>query len=125
MFEIRVAAEEEQLLPFCGYSVVLLMKDGTQKVGRLTACRSGRIVLNGTEADETDTGVPKAATRRKRRTRTRNGKGRTTKLAAEPLQLAANPQFPVDPFSFGPPPNYAPETREVVLLQNVNSVLVL
>ena len=47
MFEFCLEPVEAKLLPYCGHPVCLLMKDGTRKFGRMTACRKGNVILNG------------------------------------------------------------------------------
>lgn len=46
---MRIPLYEHCILPMCGRMVCVVLKDGTHHVGRLSACRDGRIYLNGGE----------------------------------------------------------------------------
>jgi hypothetical protein len=121
MFELRVEPEEKQLLPFYGMPVLLLMKDGSSKVGRLTTCRAGRIILNGAESDEAEAAVPRS---KKARRRTRSRKPKELPAAVKPEVLDEADDFAFAPFGSGPTEVSAPP-RESVPLQTVDSILIL
>jgi hypothetical protein len=121
MFEMRVEPEEQQLLPFYGMPVCLVMKDGSQKVGRLTACRSGRVILNGSDNDDAGSAVSrKRESRRKNHPRAR--KPKESPAAAKP-EVPGGDDFDIAPF--GPGPQYTMPPPETVPLQAVESVLIL
>jgi hypothetical protein len=121
MFGLQLDPDEKQLLPYCGLPVCLLMKDGSRKVGQLTACRAGRLVLNGIGAETEIAGVSrKTDTRRKKHPRARKPK------QAPPRNLP--PPMPTDDFTFAPwgfEPPFASMPRENVQLDTIDSILVL
>ncbi|TJY39858.1 hypothetical protein E5161_18150 [Cohnella pontilimi] len=124
MFEMRVAPEEQQLRQFYGMPVRLVMKDGSFKMGRLTGCRGGRIILNGTDGDDAETGLSRSKHSR-RNSRTRSRKAKDTPVGAfpdAPPEVAGGFGFA----PFGPGPAQFPAVpRESVPLHAVDSVLIL
>ncbi|MBW5449429.1 hypothetical protein GE107_25715 [Cohnella sp. CFH 77786] len=124
MFELRLDPDEKQLHPYKGHQVCLLMKDGTRKIGQLTACISGKVILNGGADD------PIEATISRKAAATRRGAGR--RRARKPLDPPA-PHQPQqeqewDDFSFAPIGLERPLAslpRESVPLKKVDSILVL
>jgi hypothetical protein len=120
MFEMRVDPEEQQLVPFYGMPVCLVMKDGSQKVGRLTSCRAGRVILNGLDRDDSGLTLSRKQSRRKTRPRARKPK---QSPAADTPESQAGDVFDIAPFGLGP--QYAVPSPETVPLQAVDSVLIL
>jgi hypothetical protein len=121
MFEVRLEPNEQQLMPFYGMPVCLLMKDGSQKVGTLTACRAGRVILNGRVGEHVDLTLPrKKRVRRVNRARARKPKESS---AAELPQVQGGDDFDIDPFGLGP--TYEASPPESVPARSVESVIVL
>lgn len=122
MFELQLHPEEKQLLPYRGMPVCLIMKDGSRKIGQLTACRGGKIILNGNAEDDREAAVTrKTAARRAKRPRARKPAG-----TFAPRQGLENPEW--DDFGggfFDGQPPFASTPREKVPLNAVESVLVL
>jgi hypothetical protein len=122
MFGLQLEPVEKQLLPYKGLPVCLLMKDGSRKIGQLTACGSGRLILNGGTVDSSDaTILRKTAARRAGRRRTRKQQD-----SPEPRQPQTEAEW--DDLSFAPfglEPMFTSMPKENVLLKTVDSVLVL
>lgn len=123
MFGLILEPEEKQLLPFCGMPVCLLMKDGSRKIGQLTSCGSGRLVLNGVSAGGGNATVSrKTAARRTSRKRARKPR----EDFDIPMPPAAEEWNGLSIAPPGPDPGFAPSPqRENVPLRSVESILIL
>jgi hypothetical protein len=122
MFGLILEPEEKKLLPFRGMPVCLLMKDGSRKIGLLTSCGSGRLVLNGEFGNNGEVTVSRKTAAR----RTNRKRGRKPQESAEPLQLHAEGDRDGLPFAqIGPEPMFSSMPRENVPLKSVDSIVVL
>ena len=126
MFEYGVEPIENKLLPYCGHSVCLLMKDGTRKLGRMTACRRGSVILNGDNENK------RAATAAREANGRRVG-GKLLTRSRKPLSSSTLPSWSAetawDGMPFAPlslvPLAFASAQRDQVPLQEIDSVLIL
>lgn len=90
---------EERISQFCGSPVLIVMKDGTRHIGQLTACRGGKVLLNGGAASE-----QAKPSGKKGRLSKKNGKSRKASSAAQ----AQAPVQPYSPYGYGGYPGYGP-----------------
>lgn len=124
MFGQMLDPDAKQLSPFIGLPVCLIMKDGSRKIGQLTACKSGRIILNGDDGDAGDATVSrKTGTRRTGRRRARKSEDAQEAFRPGPEETSLWGELPAEPF--GLDPGFSPMARESVPLKSVESVLVL
>ena len=122
MFGLRLKPSEKELIPYYGQPVCLLMKDGSRKIGQLTACQGGKIILNGGDGDVNEAKISrKTAVRRTARKRTR--KPLDPPAGEQPPEGGGWGDFSFAPLSFEPP--FAPLPRENVPIKSVESVLLL
>lgn len=122
MIEFRLKPEKAQLLPHIGSPVCLVMKDGSFKIGQLTACRGGKISLNGSP----DRARVAAVTRKSGK---RAGKSRANAAKpAVPIPNEGHPAWQGPPFApLGLEPLHAPAPapQENVPLHTVDSIFLL
>ena len=121
MFELILEPEEKILQPYCGAMVCLNMKNGTRKIGRMTACSAGRLILNGEEGE-----IPEAKVSRKKSAR------RANRSRSREMQAASGSSHMTDEMwgelSIAPigMESYASVTaRESIPLRTVESVMIL
>jgi hypothetical protein len=133
MFGLMLDPDEKQLLPYKGRQVCLLMKDGSRKIGKLTGCVSGRLILNGEAQDAAGATLSRKTTARRQDRRRR--KPQNTSAPQVPQQDAiwgdfsgGFPEGFSDDFSLAPlgmDPMFASNPKEKVPLNTVESILIL
>ena len=118
MFELVLQPDEKVLQPYCGAAVCVIMKDGTRKIGRLTACGAGRLVLNGEEGE-----IPKARVARKKGGRARSSREMPAAYEDEPYTDGGWGGLSIAPIGMEPHADAA--ARETIPLRAIESVVIL
>jgi hypothetical protein len=122
MFGLVLEPDEKQILPYCGMPVLVLMKDGSRKIGQLTSCSSGRLVLNGDAPGGEEAVVSrKAGVRRAARRRPRAQTDDRWGAAPPPPEGWDGLSIP----PLGPEPQIPFAVRESVPLKAVESIMIL
>ncbi len=121
MFGLILEPDEKQLEPYRGAAVCLVMKDGSRKIGQLTACGSGRLILNG-EGENGEAKISrKNGARRLNRKRTR--KAQASSETVSPPVDGEWGDLSISPIGMEP---YAPAMpKENIPLKTVESVIIL
>ncbi|WP_276358345.1 hypothetical protein [Cohnella caldifontis] len=121
MFGLMLEPVEKAILPYCGRAVMVLMKDGSRKIGQLTSCSSGRLVLNGEE----ESGEEAFVSRKARIRRTSRRRTRKSRIDPAPQPAESWDGLSLAPLGPEPPSPYPMFPRESVPLKAVESILLL
>lgn len=125
MYKIRVEPKQQKLRPYCGMTVCLLMKDGSYKIGYLSACHKGSVVLNGNPyADHAHIASVRKA---RHKVKKQQARPRQPQLSLAPQYAASELALgglQVGPIHLGPLTMQPPQPTKVPL-QAIGSVLIL
>lgn len=120
MFELILQPDEKVLQSYCGATVCVNLKDGTRKIGRMTACGAGRLILNGEEGE-----LKAKVARKKNHRRTSRSRGRASPADSGDFSLQEGDWGALSIAPIGMEPEAHVMARVSIPLRTVESVVIL